>query len=59
MFNVVVEPSCQGLVFGRAVMERLVVELWRKGVGNILRRWRALDADPVPSVYGILACEIS
>lgn len=32
----VVEPSCQGLGLGRVVMERLVEELRRKGVANIV-----------------------
>jgi GNAT superfamily N-acetyltransferase len=41
VWDVVVEPSCQGLGLGRAVMERLVAELRRKGVGNI-----ALYAEP-------------
>ena len=36
VWDVVVEPSCQGLGLGRAVMERLVAELRRKGVGNIV-----------------------
>ncbi|KAF0899552.1 hypothetical protein E2562_020758 [Oryza meyeriana var. granulata] len=35
VWDVVVEPSCQGLGLGRAVMERLVAELRRKGVSNI------------------------
>ncbi|RLN04829.1 putative N-acetyltransferase ycf52-like [Panicum miliaceum] len=36
VWDVVVEPSCQGLGLGRAVMERLVEELRRDGVGNIV-----------------------
>lgn len=36
VWDVVVEPSCQGLGLGRAVMERLVEELRRKGVANIV-----------------------
>uniref|UniRef100_A0ACD6AFK8 Uncharacterized protein n=1 Tax=Avena sativa TaxID=4498 RepID=A0ACD6AFK8_AVESA len=36
VWDVVVEPSCQGLGLGRAVMERLVAELRRKGVNNIV-----------------------
>ncbi|KAL6856983.1 hypothetical protein ACP4OV_018365 [Aristida adscensionis] len=35
VWDVVVEPSLQGLGLGRAVMERLVGELRRDGVGNI------------------------
>ncbi|KAF0925303.1 hypothetical protein E2562_016002 [Oryza meyeriana var. granulata] len=35
VWDVVVEPSCQGLGLGRAVMERLVAELRGKGVSNI------------------------
>jgi GNAT superfamily N-acetyltransferase len=34
--TVVVEPSCQGLGLGRAVMERLVRDLRRDGVCNIV-----------------------
>jgi len=36
VWDVVVEPSCQGLGLGRAVMERLVDELRRDGVANIV-----------------------
>jgi len=36
VWDVVVEPSCQGLGLGRAVMERLVEELRRDGVANIV-----------------------
>ncbi|CAM0910654.1 unnamed protein product [Alopecurus aequalis] len=36
VWDVVVEPSCQGLGLGRAVMERLVAELRLKGVSNIV-----------------------
>ncbi|KQJ94756.1 serotonin N-acetyltransferase 2, chloroplastic [Brachypodium distachyon] len=36
VWDVVVEPSCQGLGLGRAVMERLVAGLRLKGVGNIV-----------------------
>ncbi|KAK3120784.1 hypothetical protein QOZ80_8BG0641760 [Eleusine coracana subsp. coracana] len=36
VWDVVVEPSCQGLGLGRAVMERLVLDLRRDGVANIV-----------------------
>ncbi|CAL4996057.1 unnamed protein product [Urochloa decumbens] len=36
VWDVVVEPSCQGLGLGRAVMERLVQDLRRDGVANIV-----------------------
>ncbi|CAO2169907.1 unnamed protein product [Urochloa humidicola] len=36
VWDVVVEPSCQGLGLGRAVMERLVDDLRRDGVANIV-----------------------
>ncbi|RCV29307.1 hypothetical protein SETIT_6G002400v2 [Setaria italica] len=36
VWDVVVEPSCQGLGLGRAVMERLVQDLRSDGVGNIV-----------------------
>jgi len=36
VWDVVVEPSRQGLGLGRAVMERLVEELRRDGVANIV-----------------------
>lgn len=36
VWDVVVEPSCQGLGLGRAVMERLVHDLRRDGVSNIV-----------------------
>ncbi|XP_062195645.1 serotonin N-acetyltransferase 2, chloroplastic [Phragmites australis] len=36
VWDVVVEPSCQGLGLGRAVMERLVDDLRRDGVSNIV-----------------------
>lgn len=36
VWDVVVEPSSQGLGLGRAVMERLVDELRRDGVANIV-----------------------
>ncbi|CAO2186547.1 unnamed protein product [Urochloa humidicola] len=36
VWDVVVEPSCQGLGLGRAVMERLVHDLRRDGVANIV-----------------------
>jgi aralkylamine N-acetyltransferase len=36
VWDVVVEPSCQGLGLGRAVMERLVRDLRRDGVCNIV-----------------------
>jgi GNAT superfamily N-acetyltransferase len=36
VWDVVVEPSCQGFGLGRAVMERLVDELRRDGVANIV-----------------------
>ncbi|THU44435.1 hypothetical protein C4D60_Mb02t07340 [Musa balbisiana] len=41
VWDVVVEPSLQGMGLGRAVMERLVAELRRRGVSNI-----ALYAEP-------------
>ncbi|CAL9079309.1 Acetyltransferase (GNAT) family [Musa troglodytarum] len=41
VWDVVVEPSLQGMGLGRAVMERIVAELRRKGVSNI-----ALYAEP-------------
>ncbi|KAJ8465828.1 hypothetical protein OPV22_028380 [Ensete ventricosum] len=41
VWDVVVEPSLQGMGLGRAVMERLVAELRHKGVSNI-----ALYAEP-------------
>ncbi|OAY73167.1 putative N-acetyltransferase ycf52, partial [Ananas comosus] len=41
VWDVVVDPSHQGLGLGRAVVERVVAELRRKGVGNI-----ALYAEP-------------
>ncbi|KAL5230467.1 hypothetical protein ABZP36_029243 [Zizania latifolia] len=50
VWDVVVEPSCQGMGLGRAVMERLVEELRRKGVANI-----ALYAEPrVVGFYRLL-----
>ncbi|XP_015695830.1 serotonin N-acetyltransferase 2, chloroplastic [Oryza brachyantha] len=50
VWDVVVEPSCQGLGLGRAVMERLVGELRAKGVSNI-----ALYAEPrVVGFYRLL-----
>jgi ribosomal protein S18 acetylase RimI-like enzyme len=36
VWDVVVEPSCQGLGLGRAVMERLVSDLRMDGVSNIV-----------------------
>lgn len=36
VWDVVVEPSCQGLGLGRAVMERLVADLRTDGVANIV-----------------------
>ncbi|GJN12682.1 hypothetical protein PR202_ga30982 [Eleusine coracana subsp. coracana] len=36
VWDVVVDPSCQGLGLGRAVMERLVLDLRRDGVANIV-----------------------
>ncbi|KAF8712567.1 hypothetical protein HU200_028320 [Digitaria exilis] len=36
VWDVVVEPSCQGLGLGRAVMERLVDDLRNDGVNNIV-----------------------
>ncbi|XP_072970960.1 serotonin N-acetyltransferase 2, chloroplastic [Typha angustifolia] len=41
VWDVVVEPSYQGIGLGKAVMERIVAELREKGVGNI-----ALYAEP-------------
>ncbi|KAG8086590.1 hypothetical protein GUJ93_ZPchr0010g8183 [Zizania palustris] len=50
VWDVVVEPSCQGMGLGRAVMERLVEELRHKGVANI-----ALYAEPrVVGFYRLL-----
>ncbi|KAL6645371.1 hypothetical protein ACP70R_016979 [Stipagrostis hirtigluma subsp. patula] len=50
VWDVVVEPSCQGLGLGRAVMERLVDDLRRDGVANI-----ALYAEPrVVGFYRLL-----
>ena len=50
VWDVVVEPSCQGLGLGRAVMERLVADLRGKGVSNI-----ALYAEPrVVGFYRLL-----
>uniref|UniRef100_A0A0D9X3D9 aralkylamine N-acetyltransferase n=1 Tax=Leersia perrieri TaxID=77586 RepID=A0A0D9X3D9_9ORYZ len=50
VWDVVVEPSCQGLGLGRAVMERLVAGLRAKGVSNI-----ALYAEPrVVGFYRLL-----